>query len=65
MEKQKLNPCPKCGGMAILVVDYDFEYVICADCGSKTETIIGDYYDEGFMDGSYCIHRWNNGSIEE
>lgn len=44
---------------------YDFEYVICEKCKCKTETEIGDYYDEGYMDGSYVIPRWNAGIVRD
>lgn len=58
-----MNPCPRCGGKPKLVTGYDFEYVICENCKCKTETEIGDYYDEGYMDGSYVIPRWNAGIV--
>lgn len=62
---KEMNPCPRCGGKPNLVTGYDFEYVICEKCKCKTETEIGDYYDEGYMDGSYVIPRWNAGIVRD
>lgn len=61
----EIKPCPKCGGKGILKTTYDTEWVECEKCGVKTEIEIGDYYDEGFMNGSYAIPKWNKGQVTE
>lgn len=61
----QINPCPKCGGNGILKTTYDTEQIVCENCGCHTEKEVGDYYDEGFMDGSYVIPQWNNGQVSE
>lgn len=55
----KLLPCPFCGSEAEVHITYDAEWIECKGCHLKTEAVIGDYYDEGFMDGSIAIKRWN------
>lgn len=52
-------PCPFCGGEAEARTGYDSEYAICTQCGARTATTVGDYYDEGFMDGTYALAHWN------
>jgi hypothetical protein len=56
--------CPKCGGEPETITTYDTEYVQCKICGHKGEIYVGDYYDEGFMDGTYAIHFWNEEAIK-
>lgn len=60
-----MNPCPMCGGKGKLITTYDTEQIICSCCGSKTKKEVGDYYDEGFMDGSYVVKDWNSGIIHK
>ena len=55
--------CPVCNSEGIIHAGWDDETAICTNCGSHTETEIGDYYDEGFMDGRYCLQDWNKGKI--
>lgn len=55
----KLLPCPFCGGKAKVHVTYETEFVTCTKCGCRTEVIVGDYYDEGFMDGLQALEKWN------
>ena len=57
------KPCPHCGGTGILKTGYDTEQIICLTCGIRTPIEIGDYYDEGFMDGSYALNDWNKGKV--
>ncbi|WP_125153651.1 Lar family restriction alleviation protein [Clostridium rectalis] len=59
----KIKQCSKCGGEGILKTTYDTEWVECKNCGIRTEKEVGDYYDEGFMDGSYAIPKWNKGIV--
>ena len=59
----KIKPCPICGCKAKLITTYDREQIICTYCKARTEIEIGDYYDEGFMDGSYVIPQWNRGDV--
>lgn len=59
----KLQPCPKCGGEPVVHISWDEEYVQCRSCGAKTETVYGDYYDEGAMDGMDAAALWNSGKI--
>lgn len=61
----KLKPCPKCGGEGELDIGYDTEKVVCKQCGAKTRTFVGDYYDEGFMDGDVATAWWNGGEVIE
>lgn len=61
----KLKPCPKCGGEGELDIGYDTEKVVCKQCGAKTRTFVGDYYDEGFMDGDVATAWWNRGEVIE
>ncbi|MDU4953775.1 hypothetical protein HF846_04125 [Clostridium cadaveris] len=61
----KLKPCPKCGGEGELNIGYDTEKVVCKQCGAKTHTFVGDYYDEGFMDGEVATAWWNRGEVIE
>lgn len=60
-----LRPCRKCGGAAVIHTGWDTEYIECSVCGAKTEVYVGDYYDEGFMDGSFAAQWWNDGKIKE
>lgn len=59
MSEIKLLPCPFCGGEAELHTDYDTEWIECTQCHCSTAKQAGDYYDEGFMDGTYVIPIWN------
>lgn len=62
-DNNKIKPCPICGYKAKLITTYDKEQVICTNCKVRTEIEVGDYYDEGFMDGTYVIPKWNKGDI--
>lgn len=55
----EIKKCCKCGGKGKLITTYDTEQVICESCKVRTNIEMGDYYDEGFMDGSYVIPQWN------
>lgn len=61
----QLLPCPFCGGEAKVHVTYETEFVTCTKCGCRTETTVGDYCDEGFMDGSQAIKKWNTRKLME
>jgi hypothetical protein len=64
-EGKEMNFCPKCGGRPKLRLGYDTEYVECTKCGFSTEVCVGDYYDEGFMNGDMAIPIWNNIKADE
>ena len=55
MSDIELKPCPFCGGEAVVHTDYDTEWIECTQCHCSTAKQAGDYYDEGFMDGTYVI----------
>ena len=57
------EPCPHCKGKGVLKTGYDTEQIICLTCGIKTIIEIGNYYDEGFMDGTYVKNYWINGNV--
>ena len=59
------GPCARCGSTRgpYARTTYDEEQLFCPDCGAKTFRYIGDYYDEGFMDGSSCESAWNAGRL--
>lgn len=57
------TPCSHCGGTGVLKTGYDSEQIICLTCGIRTIIEIGDYYDEGFMDGSYVKNDWCHGNV--
>lgn len=58
-------PCARCGSARgpYARTSYDEEQLFCPDCGAKTFRYFGDYYDEGFMDGSNCESAWNAGEL--
>ena len=58
------EPCPHCKGKGVLKIGYDIEQIICLSCGARTIVEVGDYYDEGFMNGSYVKSYWNNGNVD-
>lgn len=55
----KIKDCPFCNGSMKLQTTYDTEWVECTKCKLKSHTLVGDYYDEGFMCGQYIIPMWN------
>lgn len=55
--------CKHCGGKGLLKTGYDTEQIICLTCGIRTNIEVGDYYDEGCMDGTYALSDWNKGKV--
>lgn len=56
---EELKTCPFCGGEAEISTTYDTEWIECAVCHARSPVLVGDYYDEGFMDGRYAAQMWN------
>ena len=57
----ELKHC-KCGAMPEIIETYDTLQIVCKNCGTSTETVVGDYYDEAFMMVAYgqqMIQDWN------
>lgn len=57
-DKINVCECSNCHVKPYLELAYDWERVTCPVCGANTE-YVGDYYDEGFMDGAEAIGQWN------
>lgn len=51
-----------CGTIPSIIETYDTLQVICRNCGTTGEIVVGDYYDEAFMLNIYghqVIQDWN------
>jgi hypothetical protein len=60
---RKLEPCKYCGGEGKAHIGYETAYIQCTRCGAKSETYLGDYYDEGQMDDLEASEFWNEGKV--
>ena len=66
--KIQLNPCPKCGGEALLVKgeknDCDTAFVRCSSCGTHTATWYNISEIRDHEVAYSAIADWNNSILE-
>ena len=73
MKEYKLKPCPFCGGEAKIghstettgityPVTYDYSYVECIECGSKTHKVI---VSAEHCSNDLAVEAWNRRTGEQ